>query len=214
MNFVCVTMLCMTSCTLGLSEDIPTVDLSKPETDCAKDLYDAANFGFFYLINHGIDKEITKFLLDTSKEFFSINDETKHNLKQNDTYWGYVGFEDELIDPSTQTSFDTKEGIYFHNSNSINDANQHANDDPNDHDLSKHNQWPPQDIFPNFKSIVEQYMTEMRALSDRLATIIALSLNISPNYFDQPGMFICLKCSLCIDIQYIQVYNDFNIIIA
>ena len=49
---------------------IPIIDLSQPEHIYAAQIGDACrNVGFFYIINHGVDKEVMNGVMDKSQDF-------------------------------------------------------------------------------------------------------------------------------------------------
>ena len=89
------------------------------------------------------------------------------NLPTNDTHWGYVGYKHERTDPDNQKQGDTKMGFYIAQNESVS---------------RRLNQWPK---IPGWKDRVQSYMDKMHHLSDELAHLIARSLNLSADYFDE-----------------------------
>ncbi|URE32059.1 2OG-Fe(II) oxygenase superfamily, partial [Musa troglodytarum] len=59
-------------------------------------------YGFFYVINHGIGKGIFQKVFEESKKFFSLPLEGKMKLKRNDAHRGYTPLYAETLDTSTE----------------------------------------------------------------------------------------------------------------
>ena len=173
-----------------LTQLLPTIDLSESDQDNAKILYNAATkYGFFNVINHGISLEITQQALEYNKKFFKLSMNDKMALLSNDSYWGYTQYQHEMTDSMNQKEGDTKEGFYIHHSmQSTTNYRQ--------------NQWPSSLKLPGFKSIMQSYMNEMYLLSEKIAELIALSLNLSSNFFKQPGIR-----DECMNILYLLHYS-------
>lgn len=131
-------------------------------------------FGFFYIIGHGVDEALQARLETLSREFFAQPLETKLQIRMalgGKAWRGYFPVGDEL----TSGQPDQKEGIYFG-----------AELDEN-HPLVKagtplhgRNLFP---ALPGFRETVLQYMTEMTRLGHTLMAGIALSLGLEEGYF-------------------------------
>merc|ERR1712110_949709 len=89
----------------------------------------------------------------------------KMDLVTNDTHWGYIEYQHETTDLDKQKEGDTKESYMISN---------------NDVNSPRTNQWP----------ILLGYEWEERAqhYMDQLSQLVALSLNISSDYFEGPGI--------------------------
>ena len=92
------------------------------------------------------------------------------DLTTDDTHWGYVAYGNEATDPENSKDGDTKEGFYIAQSEAVS---------------SRSNHWP---TIPEWKENVQKYMDKMEELSIELAQLIALSLNLTSDYFETPGM--------------------------
>lgn len=55
--------------------------------------------GFFYIVNHGLEEELLKKVLEQSKMFFSLPVEEKMKLAVKN-HRGYTGMYQEKLDPS------------------------------------------------------------------------------------------------------------------
>ncbi len=187
--------LIMVYCPCTSSGSIPTVDMSQSPEHAAAAVFDAASkYGFFYLENHGIPSHDTQQALFLSKNLFdwylsanvcgkvyycviSVNVTMSQygqyflimiqvNLSSNATHWGYIGSQDQTLDPGNQQEGDTKMGFYIAHNDLVSD---HLN------------QWPD---IPEWRDHVQSYMDQMHRVSDTLAQLIALSLNLSADYLD------------------------------
>lgn len=84
----------------------------------------------------------------------------------------------ETLDEKNSRQGDTHEGCYF--GLDISPDSQLAKTFP----LHGPNQWPDEGLIPNYRAIVEEYITEMRNLGMRVLKLLSLSLNLPPDYFD------------------------------
>ncbi len=131
-------------------------------------------FGFFYVIGHGVNESLQARLETLSREFFAQPLETKLQIRMalgGKAWRGYFPVGDEL----TSGQPDQKEGIYF------------GAELDEDHPLVKagtplhgRNLFP---ALPGFRETVLQYMTEMTRLGHTLMAGIALSLGLEEGYF-------------------------------
>lgn len=88
------------------TEQLPIIDLSRLHEPVTRDALDLAcrDWGFFYLINHGIDASSTDALLTVAKHFFHQPSDIKRKISRTEQNpWGY--FDQEL----TKNRFDWKE---------------------------------------------------------------------------------------------------------
>eukprot|EP01084_Bolivina_argentea_P314110 544056_1 len=161
---------------------IPTINLSDANEMSAKILFDAATkYGFFQITNHAITVDIREEILRLSKDFFDLDLNIKTKLSSNATHWGYIEYQAETIDSIHQKQGDTKEGFYIHNQMKNKNSNE-------THPLCLQNQWPSSNLLPNWRTAIENYMNTLHSISIKLSKLFALSLNLSMNYFEQPGI--------------------------
>ncbi|URE32058.1 2OG-Fe(II) oxygenase superfamily [Musa troglodytarum] len=157
----------------GLS--LPLIDLSSPDRAAVAESIRQAciEYGFFYVINHGIGKGIFQKVFEESKKFFSLPLEGKMKLKRNDAHRGYTPLYAETLDTSTEFKGnfgDLKESIYI-GGNSQDDLNQ----------------WPSEESLPLWKDTMQSYHQDVLSIAKRLASLIALSLNLDDNFFERIG---------------------------
>jgi len=130
--------------------------------------------GFFYIVGHGVDAELQDRLQELSRQFFSLDMETKMAIRMElggRAWRGYfpVGVE------YTSGKPDKKEGIYF--GAELPDSHPKVRDCVPMHGR---NLFPD---LPNFKETVLTYLDEMVRLSHSLMGGIALSLGLERSYF-------------------------------
>ncbi|CAL9037993.1 unnamed protein product [Musa banksii] len=162
----------------GLS--LPLIDLSSPDrATVAESIRQACiEYGFFYVINHGIGKGIFQKVFEESQKFFSLPLEEKMKLKRNDAHRGYTPLYAETLDTSTEFKgnfsclyvWDLKESFYI-GSNSQDDLNQ----------------WPSEESLPLWRDTMQSYHQDVMSVAKRLASLIALSLNLDDNFFERIG---------------------------
>jgi isopenicillin N synthase-like dioxygenase len=133
------------------------------------------DWGFFYVVGHGVDEALQRWLEEISRQFFAQDLETKLEIamSRGGRAWrGYFPVGGEL----TSGKPDLKEGIYF------------GAELPDDHPLVKAgtpmhgpNLFPTD--LPQFREIVLDYMAAMTKLGHSLMMGIALSLGLEDSYF-------------------------------
>jgi isopenicillin N synthase-like dioxygenase len=132
-------------------------------------------YGFFYIIEHGIDEDLQRRLERASHQFFAQDLQAKLEIQMSRggrAWRGYFPVGGEL----TSGKADLKEGIYF-------GAELSA-----DHPLVKAgtplhgpNLFPAQ--IPEFRNLVLEYMEAMTRVGHVLVTGISLSLGLEKSYF-------------------------------
>jgi isopenicillin N synthase-like dioxygenase len=128
--------------------------------------------GFFYISDHNISVELQNQLLNLSVSFFELPEDQKMQIRMElagNAWRGYFPLKGEL----TSGKPDLKEGLYF----------------GQDHSTHLERPMHGSNLYPkrisNFKETVEQYMSAVEDLGHKLMEMIALSLGLSYNYFEE-----------------------------
>nr|GME12418.1 2-oxoglutarate-Fe(II) type oxidoreductase [Ipomoea batatas] len=155
------------------SLQLPVIDLCSPDrTATAREIRRACiDYGFFYLINHGVEETLFRQVFEQSRRFFSLPIEEKMKLdrKQNR---GYTPLYAEKLDTSSSCKGDSKESFYI-------GALEHS-------DL---NQWPSEGVLPSWKATMEDYYERVLNSGKKLVSLIALALNLDEDFFDKAVAF-------------------------
>ncbi|KAF2299100.1 hypothetical protein GH714_030631 [Hevea brasiliensis] len=69
-------------------------------------------YGFFYLVNHGVEEELLARVFEESRKFFSLPLAAKMNLLRKE-HRGYTPLYAENLDPSSSSKGDSKESFYI-----------------------------------------------------------------------------------------------------
>ena len=174
---------------------IPLVDLSDTdEAAVARAIGDACrNIGFFYIVNHGVPQHLIDDQFAWTKRFFDLPlaDKLALHLRNSPTTAGYVPMGGQRLDSQDDSGdvapTDVKEAFYC------------GMELPDDHPLAQlnirnmgHNQWPA--ALPGLREQVIAYHEALRVLADRVLQLMALSLDLPPDWFepfhDWPGFGI------------------------
>lgn len=172
----------MTAIATNYHSNIPVIDIgalvsgTEGRHQVAADIGQACReYGFFYIVAHGVSEYLQHRLEELSRNFFAQDIEAKLqiSMSRGGRAWrGYFPVGGEL----TSGKPDLKEGIYFG-----------AELEP-DHPLVKAgtpmhgpNLFPPD--MPEFRAIVLEYLAAMTRLGHRLMAGIALSLGLEECYF-------------------------------
>ncbi|MEJ0084543.1 MAG: 2-oxoglutarate and iron-dependent oxygenase domain-containing protein [Pseudomonadota bacterium] len=161
---------------------LPVIDLSLPDEDAwrthlaAQIDWAASEFGFFYVIGHGIDQDLTDSLFALSRRFFAQDTAAKNRIHMQcggRAWRGYFPVGGEL----TSGRADLKEGIYFGEELAADDARVRAG-------LPLHgsNQFPE---LPGFRDTALNYMSALKGLGHRLMASIGRGLHLGDEYFDE-----------------------------
>ncbi|KAJ1276728.1 hypothetical protein BS78_05G236800 [Paspalum vaginatum] len=139
-----------------VSADLPVIDLASTDIGAAtKSIRQAlVDYGFFYVINHGIDDALMK----------SVYAESKNSHR------GYIRPDFEGFEADAGGKGDLLECFHIGSTvdgDSKNDANQ----------------WPPAERFPTWKETMESYYESAMATSKRIMSLIALSLDLDAEFF-------------------------------
>ncbi|KAJ4829741.1 hypothetical protein Tsubulata_020754 [Turnera subulata] len=137
--------------------------------------------GFFYVVNHGISEELMEEVFEQSKKFFQLPLHQKMKVLRNQKHRGYTPILDELLDPDNQVHGDYKEGYYI---------GVEAPEGQIDEDKPFYgpNLWPAEDLLPGWRDTMEKYHQLALEVGKKVASIIALALDLPVDFFDKPEM--------------------------
>jgi isopenicillin N synthase-like dioxygenase len=132
--------------------------------------------GFFYIENHGVPEKLVQSVFAEAAAFFALPAEQKAEADKakSKANRGYEPLQGQTLEPGAPP--DLKEGYYI--------GPEHSPDDPRViAGMFNHgpNQWPRQQ--PGFRSAMMAYLGAMLGLSERMMRGIALSLDLSEDYF-------------------------------
>lgn len=168
---------------------IPLVDLGpsfsgapRDKAAVADEIHKAARgTGFFYVANHGIDPGLTEGVFAEAKRFFSQSLETKLAVRQTPmSPRGYEPLEAQTLDKGSPG--DLKEGFSY--GGDLAPDHPSANDTPSDFRPSK---WPAS--LPGFREHLLAYYEPMTELGLHVMRLIALSLDMPDDFFDDAYRF-------------------------
>ena len=176
-------------------KSIPVIDLApaaKPEgkAEVAHHIHRACReTGFFYLKNHGVRQDLIDAQFAAAKAFFDLPLDQKLaiHMKNSPTTAGYEPIGGQALDSQDANAEiappDLKESFYC--------GLELTNDHPYTAKKLRsfgHNQWPA--ALPSFRMQMIAYHAAMRDLGSRLMGLLALSLDLSEDwfarYFDLP----------------------------
>ncbi|XP_050227008.1 2-oxoglutarate-Fe(II) type oxidoreductase hxnY-like [Mercurialis annua] len=150
---------------------LPTVDLSSPDhSSIANSIRQAcAEYGFFYVINHEVEKDFVDKVFEGSKEFFSLPLSEKMKLIRKN-HRGYSPLLAQNLSFSSNSKGDANESFYI-----------------GPFEKSVLEQWPSQEVLPSWRPIMEAYHRKVLSLGKRILSFIALALNLDKDYFEKIG---------------------------
>uniref|UniRef100_A0A0D9XLQ8 Fe2OG dioxygenase domain-containing protein n=1 Tax=Leersia perrieri TaxID=77586 RepID=A0A0D9XLQ8_9ORYZ len=161
--------------------DLPVVDLASFDLRTAAESVRKAcvEYGFFYVVSHGVEKGLLEKVFAESRRFFELPMEEKMALKRNKSHLGYTPPYADKLDASSKFKGDLNENFKL---GPIGDEGSQ----------NGANQWPSEERFPFWKETMKRYHTTARATGNRILSLIALSLNLNAEFFDCPIGFLRL----------------------
>ncbi|XP_044485409.1 2-oxoglutarate-Fe(II) type oxidoreductase hxnY [Mangifera indica] len=152
---------------------LPIIDLSSADRfSAAQSIRQACvEYGFFYLVNHGVDEELLGTMFDQSRKFFSLPLAHKMTLARKE-HRGYTPLYAENLDPSSSSKGDSKESFYI---------------GPLEGTLSSLNQWPSEEVLPSWRSTMDLFYKKVLDIGCRLIHLIALALELDEDFFEKVG---------------------------
>ncbi|PWA58898.1 2-oxoglutarate (2OG) and Fe(II)-dependent oxygenase superfamily protein [Artemisia annua] len=151
---------------------LPVIDLSSSDRiSTAHSIRQACtDYGFFYLINHGVDEQT---VFEQSRLFFSLPLEDKMKFSRDVAAdFGFSPLYAENLDSSSSSSKakgDSKESFRIGPLQ------------------NQRNQWPSQDLLPSWRSVMETYYASLLSIGKKLSSLIALALNLDDHFFHSVG---------------------------
>ncbi|KAK9275960.1 hypothetical protein L1049_023235 [Liquidambar formosana] len=155
--------------------ELPIIDLSSshPISTATSVRQACMEYGFFYIVNHGVEEELLERVFDESRKFFSLPLEEKIKLARKE-HRGYTPLYAENLDPSSNSKGDSKESFYIGPLEGITTQ-------------SNLNQWPPEEVLPSWRRTMESYYEKVLSAGKRLISLIALALNMDEDFFVKVG---------------------------
>ncbi|CAA6666923.1 unnamed protein product [Spirodela intermedia] len=126
--------------------ELPVVDFSSLDRASTAKLIRQAclEYGFFYLVNHGIEEGLLGRVFEGSKNLFSLPLDEKMKMQRNEGHRGYTPPFAEKLDPSLPSKGDLKESFYI--------GPMEGNE------LQwLSNQWPSEEILPYWRETMVLY---------------------------------------------------------
>jgi isopenicillin N synthase-like dioxygenase len=161
---------------------IPVIDISQlrsgaPEAleRIARELLVAAEtIGFFYVRNHGVEKQLIREVFETSKRFYALPIEDKNKVRINTNHRGFLRAGEAKMSDGAKP--DLKESFVWGLDVGTDDADYLAG-----RPLIGPNQWPG---FPaDMRSTFVRYFDECNTLGILLLRAFAVSLDLPSDYF-------------------------------
>ena len=167
------------------AENIPVIDLSPSFSGDLEDRRKVAweihktarDTGFFYVSGHGVDQALMDEHLEWAARFFDLPLEEKRALdsRNQDSTRGYEGMGAQTLDEGSPP--DLKEGFMV----SV-EADENHRYTRLGVPGTGPNQWPD---LPGFREHMESYNARVIALGQHVARLVALSLELPEDYFDE-----------------------------
>ena len=172
---------------------IPKIDISEIEykefsRTLLQDFFSAYNeYGFGYIINHGIEKTLIEQLFQVSKQFHSQPLSEKMRVALDHNHRGYIA-----INTSTDVNSKLADVKKPNQSESFMMMREDKSELPDVY-LSGPNQWPK---LENFKEVLEKYTFKMTKLGRNLMRLALLSSGVKDlsvmKSFDTPTIWLRL----------------------
>ena len=181
-----------TNNSLAETDQIPIIDIGKMLSGeenaiipVAEEIYQACKkIGFFFIVNHNMNKKVIDGAFDKSKAFFNLPMSEKMKVRMNKHQCGYMP-------PNVSIHNDTFETRKTATRPQISEAFKFTTDlDPSDPDFGQnrrfrgHNKWPDPLIIPGLHENFMNFHKAFEELSLKLLKPLSVSLQLPENYFD------------------------------
>ncbi len=137
--------------------------------------------GFLVITNHGIDPTLIEGAFAAASDFFDLDTVRKLQFKVRDLNIGYLPYGAQVVRTSkinNNTQPNLSESFYIVTDLTEDDPRIAAGDP-----LYGLNRWPRE--MPSFKARTLAYFQAMRPLAQRMVSVIATSLDLPEDYFDE-----------------------------
>lgn len=156
---------------------IPIVDISLADSIAASAIREACRVhGFFMITGHGLDEHYMENVFEETRKLFSLPLHDKESIKADKNNRGWTPWQEETLDPANQREGDTKEGFYFGREVSL-------DSDEASKPLHGPNVWPSPQSLPSLRTTYEDYISRVTALGFKLLQLLAISLDLPPDFF-------------------------------
>ena len=127
-------------------------------------------FGFFHVVDHGIEEQLRQQVLEKLWQFFQLPAEKKEEIHRGKNFRGYFTKGEERSIEYGCTEW--KEGIYyFRDFNNVPEGRK-------ERVFCGNNPWPKEEYVPNFKTVMTEYFRKTQKLASDLLSCFALFLGI------------------------------------
>lgn len=125
-------------------------------------------FGFFYVVDHGIGEELRGQVWEKVWQFFQLPAEKKEEIHRRTDFRGYFTKGEERSIEYGCTEW--KEGIYyFRDFNNVPEGRK-------ERVFCGNNPWPKNEYVPDFKTVMTEYFKKTQELASDLLSCVALFL--------------------------------------
>lgn len=171
--------------TTSNTESLPILDLARLDADAESaaafraDLRQATHdYGFFYLVGHGVSDRLISQVIGTARDFFNLPEADKMAIEnlQSPHFRGYTRVGGEL----TQGRVDWREQIDIGPERAAIEGGPGV---PDYLRLEGPNQWPA--ALPQLQQVITEWDAELAAVGLKLLRAWALSLGAPESVFDQ-----------------------------
>lgn len=172
------------------NSEIPVLDMGpylSGEADALESLadqlrYAQENVGFYFIVNHGIPRDIILQAYAELRRFFALPTDEKLKLKLNARRVGYVPPKSSVYVTSTvnqNTKPDLNEVVL--------NVRERSEDHPEviaERSFFGPNQWPVEELLPGFRANLTTYYDAIESLGHKMLAVYARALDLSADYFD------------------------------
>lgn len=176
---------------------VPVIDLTRSFSSNLEDrkavaaqIRDACeNSGFFQITGHGVPEEVRQNILKQAERFFHLPVEKKEALhvKYSNMMRGWEPADYSYVDPEDWArggAPENKEGFNWNYEEAFDRSGGDGKYVELDGSQKNGNVWPAEEDLPGFYDGIKEYYGVLMDLSRHLFRVIALSLDLEENYFD------------------------------
>ncbi|WP_367605732.1 isopenicillin N synthase family dioxygenase [Legionella sp. W05-934-2] len=154
-----------------------------------------SKIGFAYIINHGISPHLFEDIFEQSRLFHHLPEQEKMKIVQNEFFRGYMPLASSKLNVSTlgKAAKPNQSASFI----LMHEVDKSDPDYIKGINMAGPNQWPSDDLLPNFKPTLLHYREELTILLKNLIRLFAISLGqdfyaFDP-YFYKPTNYLRLQ---------------------